>query len=55
MCTGWGKSAGDRNWEEVCAIACLKRTQTNKRTCTLAVGKVVTHERREEDGTKFKE
>lgn len=50
-----GKSAGDRNWVEVCVIACLKGTQTNESTCTLAVEKVVTHERREEDGTKFKE
>lgn len=50
-----GKSARDSDWVEVCAIACLKCTQTNKSTCTLAVGKVVIHERREEDGTKFKE
>lgn len=46
-CTGWGKSAGDRNWIEVCAIMpereCLKGTQTSS-TYTLAVKKVVTHE-----------
>lgn len=60
MCTGWGKICrGQKLGRGVChrmpERECLKCTQTNKSTCTRAGGKVVTHERREEDGTKFKE
>lgn len=60
MRTGWGEICrGQKLDRGVChrmpERECLKGTQTNESTYTLAVEKVVTHERREEDGTKFKE